>query len=804
MRKFILLLIIGIVFTGSTQAQNYFLEEIQNKPANDLKEGYRFRITNYLDSLEQESANAQFFVSDSAKRAYYQQIISNLNFKIKLNPENPENYVLKGIYKSALYEYDSAEILMNKAIDLNPDYAEAYLERGVLYLTKYEIRNSISDFKKALKINPEYTDAIYNLGYVYFQQKKYNQAKKYFEQAVEIYPYHYQSYIQLGYLYLIENDFKNSAINYNKAIEIKPFEPTGYNLRGQMYLYQNKIEEAKADFKKSISLNPSNYQIILTLAYIEMQFGDLEHGIEILSEGTRILNNFTFSDRINDYAEAEINDITVHYIEYTKGYPDEIKTEVNQCLKLLLENKQLYQVHFKLKELINKDSSLILPHRLYVNNLYKTGRIYANIEEVDALLEKDSTLAYVFLLKGDILANMDKFRESVYYYDKALELAPDYSYAYAMRAWAKYRQGKVESAYNDVELSMKNVTPYLAAVNIKAVLLDALNRHQESLELYNLAINYFPGQSFLYNNRALTYLEVHETEKALEDCNQAIELSPNYSAPYSIRGNIYLDMGDYKKALKDYDKAIELNPGDKYAVYTKANALLEMEESEQAIELYNHMIQEGINVQDNYLGLSQIYYSLENYDLSIKNASRALEFDTTYLDAYIQRARAKSEVEKVESALSDLDQVLKIDSTHINALFEKSRIYSDHDEVEKSIQTLLKIIDIDSTSHVAYGNIGWNYYLLENYEACITWSEKAISIDKEALYAMYNIALAYLCMDDFEKSKELYKQYYQLNVELDEPVREGAIQDLKDLIDKGSKVEKATYILKNIFNTNDI
>lgn len=803
MRK-VFLLLIGIAFYTGLYGQNYFLEEIQNSPVNDIKEGYRFRITNYLDSLEQQNAATQVFDSDSAQRAYYKQIIANIDYNINLDPQNPENYLLKGIYKSALYEYDSAEILLNKAIDLNPDYAEAYLERGVLYLTKYDIRKSISDFKKALKINPEYTDAIYNLGYVYFQEGKYNQAKKYFEQAVEIYPYHYQSYIQLGYLYLIENDFDNSLINYNKAIEIKPFEPTGYNLRGQMYLYQNKIEEAKADFKKSIALNPSNYRIILTLAYIEMQFGDLEHGIEILSEGTRILNKFTFSNRINDYAEAEINDITVHYKEYTKGYPEDIKTVLNQCLKLLLENKQLYQVHFKLKEIIKKDSTLILPQRLYVNNLYKTGRIYANIEAVDALLQKDSTLAYVYVLKGDILANMDKYRESVSYYDKAIELAPQYSYAYAMRAWSKYRQGKVESAYNDVEQSMKNVTPFLAAVNIKAVLLDALNRYQESLDLYSLAINYFPGQAFLYNNRALTYLEVHKREKALEDCNRAIELSPNYSAPYSIRGNIYLDMGDYKKALKDYDKAIELNPGDKYAVHTKANALLEMDESDQAIELYHKMINEGINVPDNYLGLAQVYYSLEKYNESVKNASRALEFDTTFLGAYIQRARAKSEIEEVESALNDLDRVLKIDSTHINALFEKSRIYSDHDEVKKSIQTLLRIIEIDSTSHVAYGNIGWNYYLLENYEECIKWSEKAISIDKEALYAMYNIALAYLCMDDFEKSKKLYQQYYQLNVELDEPIREGAIQDLKDLIDKGYKVENAKYILKNIFNTNDI
>ena len=94
-----------------------------------------------------------------------------------------------------LFEYDSAEILMNKAIEIDPDYAEAYLERGALFLTRREIKNSISDFKTALKIDPNYTDAIYNLGYVYFQLKNYDQAKKYFEKAISVFEYHYQSYI---------------------------------------------------------------------------------------------------------------------------------------------------------------------------------------------------------------------------------------------------------------------------------------------------------------------------------------------------------------------------------------------------------------------------------------------------------------------------------------------------------------------------------------------------------------------------------------------------------------------------------
>lgn len=803
MRKVILILFALLIANSGLKAQNYFLQELQNDKTNDIKSTYKYRIENYLDSLDKMNSEVVVFNSDSAKRDYYKQIISDLNQEIKYNPKNPDNYILKAIYKTVLYEYDSAEIMLNKVIELYPEYEKAYLERGVLYLERFEVKKAISDFKTALKINPEYTDAIYNLGYTYLQQAKYSQAEKYFEQVVSISPYHYQTYIQLGYLNLITEDIEQSINYYNKAIEINPFEPAGYNLRGQAFLYSNKIEKAKKDFEKSLSIDPSNYSIIFLLGYIELESGDLVEGFEIIAQGTKILNNFTFADRINDYGEAELNDIIINYHKYIEECPESVKDDINESIKYILENKNLYRAHYLLKKIMDNDSTLILPHRLYVNNLFKTGRILANIETIDDLLKKDNTLSYVYLLKGNVLTYMEKYMEAIKYYDKVIKLNPEYSIAYAKRAWCKYRQGKIESAFQDVELSMKDVNPYLAAVNVKAALLDALNKHQESLELYNLAIDYFPDQPFLYNNRALTYLELHEKEKAIEECNKAIELSPEYSVPYSTRGSIYLKDGNYSKAIKDFDKALELDPGDKYVILKKANAYIDMGDEDKAIELYEEMMDQDANVEDLYLGLSSIYIQMENYEKAIEFSTKAIDADKTNFDAYVQRARAKSELKKVDEAIQDLDQVLEIDSTNIQAIFEKARIYSDHDQVQESITEYKRIIEIDSTSNVSYGNIGWNYYLLGEYEECIKWSEKAIEIDDEALYAMYNIALSYLCMGDYKKSEDLYKKYHQLNLDIDEPVSDGAIKDLQDLIEKGVQVEKAKEILRSIFKIDE-
>ncbi|NOQ26582.1 MAG: tetratricopeptide repeat protein [Bacteroidales bacterium] len=803
MKKIEITIIVLILSISNIYAQNYFLKEMQNNPVNDVKYGTEFRIKTYLDSLNQNTSNSPVFDSDSTKRAYYQKIISNINYTIKYNPENPENYVFKGIYKSMLFEYDSAEILMNKAIEIDPDYAEAYLERGALFLTRREIKNSISDFKTALKIDPNYTDAIYNLGYVYFQLKNYDQAKKYFEKAISVFEYHYQSYIQLGYLYLLEKDFENSIKNYNKAVEIRPFESTAYNLRGQVHLQKNEIEKAKVDFEKSYSLDPSNYSVLFILAFIEMEFGNLEEGLKIISKGTKILNRFTFSDKISDYPEAELNDIIINYNEYISGYQGETRIELNKCIKDILLEKNLYKVIYSLEKIIKEDNSLILPQRLLVNCLYKK-RINYTIKALDKLLELDSSLAYVLILKGDYLRYNEKYTESIAYYNKALEIVPDYSSAYTKRAWTKYRQWKIEDAFVDVQKAMDGVTPYLDAINIKALLLGALKRYQESLELYNLAINYFPDQAFLYNNRALTYLDMNETEKAIKDYNKGIEINPRYSLTYTNRGKIYFDKGNKDKALKDFNKALEVNPTDKYALRIKANALLEWGDTIGTIDFYENMIEKGINTKNCYYGLAKVYNSMEKFQIAIEKSSKAISMDESYLNAYIQRAKSKSSLKEFEGAQSDLDKVLSIDSTHVFALYEKARIYSENDEIKKSLNEYIKVIEIDSTSHTAYGNIGWNYYLLEEYENCIKWSEKAIEFNNEALFAMYNIALSYLCLGEFEKSKELYKKYYNQNKQIDEPISDGSIQDLKDLVKKGSNVDNAKYILKNIFTIDDI
>ena len=72
------------------------------------------------------------------------------------------------------------------------------------------------------------------------------------------------------------------------------------------------------------------------------------------------------------------------------------------------------------------------------------------------------------------------------------------------------------------------------------------------------------------------------------------------------------------------------------------------------------------------------------------------------------------------------------------------------------------------------------------------------------MYAHYNIALSYLCLGKIEKAKNLYKDIVNYNKDLKRDILDGAIIDLKDLIDKDFMKIEAEFILNEIFHVEDI
>jgi len=116
-------------------------------------------------------------------------------------------------------------------------------------------------------------------------------------------------------------------------------------------------------------------------------------------------------------------------------------------------------------------------------------------------------------------------------------------------------------------------TPY-----IRGTLYKNLDRYDESIADFTLAINRNGEFSLAFIGRGFAYMAIRDFEKAFADFNRAVQLTPNQPDPYNFRSAVYTLRGEYDKAIADCLYSINLNPD--YAASYKFLCLAYMENGE--------------------------------------------------------------------------------------------------------------------------------------------------------------------------------------------------------------------------------
>lgn len=127
-------------------------------------------------------------------------------------------------------------------------------------------------------------------------------------------------------------------------------------------------------------------------------------------------------------------------------------------------------------------------------------------------------------------------KDSLHYYDKAIQLNPNDSKAYNNRGNAYFRLGQ----------------------------------YQRALENFDKAIHLDPTNSYFYYIRGWVYVKLGQYQRAVADFNEARRQKYENSDLYYIRGSVYAELGQYQQALEDFSKVIELKPGHADAYNNRA------------------------------------------------------------------------------------------------------------------------------------------------------------------------------------------------------------------------------------------
>lgn len=97
----------------------------------------------------------------------------------------------------------------------------------------------------------------------------------------------------------------------------------------------------------------------------------------------------------------------------------------------------------------------------------------------------------------------------------------------------------------------------------RGMILDQLNKKEEAIENYNLALQYGPEFTLqILSNRSVLYLETGKYDKAKNDLDRLISMDSKKDMFYHNRAFAKIQLGDIAGAIDDYNMVLQLNPDD--------------------------------------------------------------------------------------------------------------------------------------------------------------------------------------------------------------------------------------------------
>jgi len=159
--------------------------------------------------------------------------------------------------------------------------------------------------------------------------------------------------------------------------------------------------------------------------------------------------------------------------------------------------------------------------------LYKQGKFTQIIRRDPELTHIYPSSYNLFNIFGSANLSLEKYREAIKHFIKAIKLNPHKPTIYYNLGLAYYHIGNMEEAINS----------------------------------YKKAIELKPDYAEAYCNLGMSFNEQRDLEKAIRSYEETIKIDPNHAGAYMNLGNAFILCGDYHTAIENYKKAISMDNG---------------------------------------------------------------------------------------------------------------------------------------------------------------------------------------------------------------------------------------------------
>jgi len=405
----------------SDSALYYYQKGIEKNPTYPLNYVGYGKILWYQGKTE--DAKAQFFKANSISQNKNAEVFRKI----------AEVYI-----NAPQKNLDEAIELINKAMKLDPKNPQNYILMGDALLEKNPTDGSpaIKQYQEAIKLNPQSAIGLLRIGKLYERARNYQLAVENYEKAISVEPNYAPAYRELAELYHKANKDNKAIEMYQKYLQLNNTTEARY--RYASFLFEKKdYEEAIKEMEALKSQGFDNPYVNRILAYSYYELGDKKDK-DAYTKGLNYIHKF-FEKAGNNFKYLP-SDYKYKALLLLKNNQDSLaQQEINKAVEMdsTLKN-ELYKEVAK-TFLKNKKYTLaanyfdkINPNSMDNQDWFEAGRAYYFDKQFDKadtafgnVIAKLPNFDLTYIWKGRTKANLDPKNEkwlAFPYYDKYLSL----------------------------------------------------------------------------------------------------------------------------------------------------------------------------------------------------------------------------------------------------------------------------------------------------------------------------------------------------------------------------------------------
>lgn len=527
--------------------------------------------------LNRRSVNAYLIRADVAinSRRDYAAALEDMNEAIRLQPKYPGFYINRAFLRHNLDDYYGALSDYEYAIQLDPNDYTGYFNRALLLCEVRDFDKALVDLNKVLALRGTDYRALYNRALVLKEKRDFKGAMADINAIIAAYPnlaagYFLRSEIRrdMGDMNAKEDfDHSLALARSQKPANIAPSTPSSSGTGSDTTYSSTDSQTEKSEPKKKEEDKKAPY---------DRDFEDIMRGGDDSPEKVmaRLTSLLTVSDNtnieqefINKSIRGRVQDRNVN-ISYepvfTASYynsPTELRPNP-EYIKEVDDINRTRALRFVL-QVTNAEPRL--------DDEDQIKRHFDSVNYYNSYLSTHKPRAIDYFGRAMDLLTLRDYDASIADFNRALELTPDFTMAYFMRAIARLR--KYESGANDETAKptaaqrQNNPAPSIPGSSM----LERRANMTEILADIDKVIELSPEMPVAFYNKGVILLQMQDYTSALKSLNRALELKPDFGEAYYNRGFVYYMLGDRSKGSADVSKAGELGVMPSYNLLKRMN-----------------------------------------------------------------------------------------------------------------------------------------------------------------------------------------------------------------------------------------